>query len=439
MAQKSLHEIHAPPTRFRTYFTAINDLLSTPQSEKFFRRNQDFSRSGILTPELMICLLLYLVADAGRRGYKALLDAFWDECQTFGIQLDGVNPVSAAAFCQARPKIEPALIHHLMQSVAEEFESLHGPAFRLKGHRVFAVDGDKVTVQRSDALFDALGWHCDAHCPQMLLSTLYNTLSGVIHDHTIAPTHSSERDELLAMLGTLSADDILTLDRGYPSFPVFSELLDRGIHFVARLPASSTFRPVENFLESGQKDGTVRIAPPEGMRRSHSPIDLRIVVLDRPDGTSLILATDLSPEEFTGSELGDVYHLRWTVEELYKLESGSYLGQGQFHAKTLDGVKQEVCALGLFINMTRIFTASAAAEVNKPYRHIYQKTAVLAVAAYITRLLLEEREDEMARLVSRLVQRIGRTIVKPRPGRHYPRRSFKPPPKWTPSGKRGGK
>ena len=156
---------------------------------------------------------------------------------------------------------------------------------------------------------------------------------------------------------------------------------------------------------------------------------------ERRDGRTLLLATDLPPEKFTAEELDDVYHLRWAVEELYKLESGSYLGQGQFHAKTLDGVKQEIGALGLFINMTRIFMAAAAEVVEEPYRHISQKTAVLAVAAYVTRLLLEERDDEVRRLVARLLRRIGRNIVKPRPGRSYPRVSYKPQSRWTPNGK----
>lgn len=385
----------------------------------------------------MVSLLLFLVADAGRRGYQALLDAFWDECLSFGIELPGESPVSAAAFCQARPKIEPALLHHLMQAVAEQFEALHGDSFRLKGHRVLAVDGDKVTVQRSDALFDALGWHGNGYCPQMLLSTLYNTISGVVHDCTVAPTHSSERDELRAMMGSIRAGDILVLDRGYPSFRVFTELLRRRIHFVIRLPMSKTFGAVDDFLEAGHTDEVVQITPPKDYPGRQEAISLRLVAHERHDGTTLLLATDLAPEEFTADELADVYHMRWAVEELYKLESGSYLGQGQFHAKTLDGVKQEIGTLGLFINMTRTFMAAAAEVVEKPYRHIYQKTAVLAVAAYITRLLLEEREDEIRRLVARLLRRIGRNIVKPRPGRSYPRVSYKPQSRWTPNGKRG--
>ena len=35
----------------------------------------------------MLTLILYMIADAGRRGYMPLLDAFWDECRTLRIDL----------------------------------------------------------------------------------------------------------------------------------------------------------------------------------------------------------------------------------------------------------------------------------------------------------------------------------------------------------------
>jgi hypothetical protein len=324
-----------------------------------------------------------------------------------------------------------------MQEVAGEFHAVPCPEFLRKGHRVFAVDGAKVSVQRSDELFDALGCHDNAHCPQMLVSTLYDALAGTIHDVTVAPTHSSERAELRKMLDALAPGDILTLDRGYPSFPIFSELLERGVHFVVRLPTKSTFGPVEDFLAEGGQDGTVSIQPPPGMRHSHESIELRVVVVHGPGGSSRVLATDLDPAEFSSDQLGAIYHLRWQVEELYKLERGNYLGQGQFHAKSLQGLKQEVFALALFINMTRIFRALAAKDVQQPYEHMTQKASVLAVAAYLTRFLLEKDDQKLARLVRQLVTRVSWNITEPRPDRHYPRRSYKPPPKWTPNGRKG--
>ena len=159
-----------------------------------------------------------------------------------------------------------------------------------------------------------------------------------------------------------------------------------------------------------------------------------------PDLKSVVLITDLEEAEFSWQESAELYHLRWAAEEFYKLEKGDYLGQGQFHSKSYDGLKQEVYAFALFISIARALTAASAEATGVPYRHIYQKTAVLAVADYLTRLLLlEEREDELRSVTALLLERISRTIVPPRPGRSYPRRSYRPRPPWTPTGKKGRK
>ena len=248
MAQDSSCDPHATPCRIESYYSVIRGLLSSDESASFRGRVQDFSRNGPLSPEIIVTLLLFLVADAGRRGYKALLDAFWDECRTFGLPLPTEQPVSASAFCQARMKIEPDLVRRLLHESVERFDAQHGQDFKLKGHRVVACDGSKVNVRRSDELWDALGGPNGGHCPQMLLSTLYDVLSGVPLEVSVAPTNCSERAELLSMLDHLRTGDILVLDRGYPSFEVFSELLRRGIHFVIRNPVGCTFKSVERFL-----------------------------------------------------------------------------------------------------------------------------------------------------------------------------------------------
>ena len=46
-----------------------------------------------------------MVADGNRRGYRHLLDAFWDECASHHVLLPTERPVSAPAFCQARSKL----------------------------------------------------------------------------------------------------------------------------------------------------------------------------------------------------------------------------------------------------------------------------------------------------------------------------------------------
>lgn len=118
---------------------------------------KDFSRHRILPLRVMLTLILYMIADAGRRGYKCLLDQFWADCRKCGIHLRSESPVTPSAFCKARKKIPPEMIRALLQHAAEQFDMYFGHEFRLKGHRVFAVDGTKTQVTRSDELFDALG------------------------------------------------------------------------------------------------------------------------------------------------------------------------------------------------------------------------------------------------------------------------------------------
>jgi len=176
----------------------------------------------------------------------------------------------------------------------------------------------------------------------MLLSTLYDVLSGVPLDVRVSPTDCSERAELLAMLDRLHPGDILVLDRGYPSFEVLRELLRRDIHFVIRNPARCTFKAVERFLDEGKADGIIKLCPPGKPLATEEAIRVRIHVAHRDGLLPLILLTDLSPDEFTGSEFEEIYRSRWAVEEFYKVGKGDYLGQGQFHAMTIKGLKQEV-------------------------------------------------------------------------------------------------
>ena len=314
---------------------------------------------------------------------------------------------------------------------------MHGAALRWFGHRVFAVDGAKRSTRRSDELWDALGAPEGGHCPQTLLSTLYNVISGVVHDLTVVPTHASERAELVQMLPRLRAGDVLLLDAGYPSFLIFGELLRRSVHFVIRMPAKGTFTLIERFVESGAKDAIITLQPPRDLPGHLDPISVRVVNCVRPNGEPFVLVTDLLDPKYTPEILDELYHRRWQVEELYKIEAGDYLNQRQFHAKSFDGVKQEAYAFGLFITLSRLFMASASESAGVPFVDLSQKRSILAVAAYITRVFLLNDRAKLERIIGRLLARIARNLDPKRPGRSYPRRSFRPRPPWGSKGKRG--
>lgn len=421
------------------YFNFITSLLSTTATEEFCRTKRDFSRAGPLSPDVLVTFLLFMVADANRRGYRHLIDAFWDEAHSFGLPLPCEEPVSAPAICKARQKLGPELLRALIHQAADSFDEQFGSDKRWFGRRVFAVDGSKVNVQRSEELEQAFGVPSDGHCPQVLVSTLFDLVAKVPHDISVAPYGSCERMELLEKLNRLKAGDVLVLDRGYPSFEMMRILIDEGIDFVMRVPIKKYFAAVQEFIYSGRDDCHIRLKPPKnsGML-DHAPVDVRALRVLVPNSEPTILLTTLRRVDFTRTQIAKLYRMRWEVEEFYKLMKSNYLGQGQFHAKSAAGVSQEIHAVALFVAITRYLMAAAAKESKVPYEDLSPKSGALGLAAYVLRLLLACDADQAAPFLDQVLRRIIKTKDKKRPGRSWPRRSFRPSRTWGPGGHRGG-
>lgn len=419
-------------------YELISTALSTSAEPRFRRDLRDFSRGGPLSPELLTTLLLYMVGDGNRRGYRHLLEGFWDEARAHGLPLPTEEAISAASFCAARPKITNDLLKHVLHQVAATAFGEHSVCNQLwHGRRVFAVDGAKINLQRGSDLERAFGVPEGAHCPQVLVSILIDVCAKLPVDVEVASFATSEREHLLAMLPSLETGDLLVLDRGYPSHEVLQELVLGGVDFLVRVPSANTFSVIDELREKRLADRAVTIDPPAGSPDTWRPLELRAVKLRAPDGSVSYFLTSLARGEFGRSELAELYHMRWEVEEFFKLSKGPYIGQGQFRSKSPSGVIQEIHALVLFIAITRLCMSTASVTHEQEYSSISQKGAVLAMAAYITRILLAQDEQRALRELHALLRRIIRIRDKPRPGRSFPRRSFQPARRWGPTGRRG--
>lgn len=382
-------------------------------------------------------MLLYMVADANRRGYELLLDALWDEARGHGLWLPTEEPITAAAFCEARAKITPGLLRRMVHEVATHAFQDARVSRRWRGRRVFALDGTKINLQRSPDLHRAFGTPHEAHCPQLLLSVLLDVCAKHPVDFEIAPSASDEREHLLAMLPSLAEGDLLILDRGYPSHEILQTLAQAKIDFLIRVPASHTFRVVDELRASGESERRCEIAPPAGSPSDWAPLALRVVRVPGPDLSDAYFLTSLPASECELAHIGEVYRMRWEVEEFFKLMKGPYIGQRQFRSKSPTGVRQEVSALVLFLAITRLCTETVAVGTGQPQTETSQKAAVLAVASHLTRILLPTQVDQALRELTRLLERIARRRYRRRHGRSCPRVSFKPTPRWGPQGRRG--
>lgn len=398
---------------------------------------RDFSRNGVLSPELLTTFLLFMVADGNRRGIRQLLPDFWVHASDHGLSLPTEEPVSASAICQARERLDPEVFRQLLYALSCTPVDGKPPAHarHWHGRRVFAADGAKINLRRSPELEHTFGVPNNAYCPQVLMSALVDVCLRMPVDVEVSGFRGSEREQLLAMLDSIDRGDLLILDRGYPSHEVLQACSEAGIDFLVRVPSSHTFKAVDEFRRSGVSEAIATLALPPDSDPEWSPLRVRLTRIEGPDGPSFYISS-LDQEQISEADIKELYHMRWEAEEYFKLFTSEYIGQKQFRSTSARGVVQEVAALTLFIAISRLFADAADAELSDPEESVSQKGAVLTLAKVLTLILLDSNPETTKATINRALRRIRMTRDRHRPGRSHPRRSFLPSRKWGPKGRR---
>lgn len=310
-----------------------------------------------------------MAADGGRRGYQHVLDAFWDEAQVHQVPFPVAEPVSPAAFCNARKKLGAEAVRHLLRDASDAFEKVHGTRHRLHGRGVLAVDGSKIPVQRAPELRDEFGGPSDGHTPQIMVSVLFDVIAKMPLDAAIAPYASDERAQLSRLLASTRDGDVLVLDQGYPSYVMIDLLIEHSLDFVIRVPVVNGFRAVEEFVLSGRDEADIVLAPaPNSPAHVLKPHRLRAVRRLGTDGESQVFLTTLPRKQFCHEATCGLYQRRWQIELFYRLEKSDYVGHRQFHAKYPEGVRQEVFAFLLFIAISRTMMRQRPKPPARPTR-----------------------------------------------------------------------
>jgi len=381
-----------------------------------------------------------MVADGNRRGIRHLLLDFWEQAEDFSLELPQDKPVSASAICQARERLNSSVFRDLLYALHDEGNSDISPARdrNWHGRRVFAIDGAKINLRRSPDLAQEFGVPHGAHCPQALMSQLVDVCSRTPIDFELSGFAGSEREHALKMLDSLTEGDLLILDRGYPSHEILQACSAASVDFLVRVPISNTFAVVDEFRESGATDALVTISPPKGADEQWQELSVRLTRVEGPEEPAFYISS-LDPEVVSEEQIAELYHMRWEVEEYFKLFTSEYVGQGQFRSTSVHGVIQEVAALTLFLALSRLLAVAANEAIEDASEFVSQKGAVLTLARFLTRILLANDQDLAKLAITRAIQRILKTRDKHRPGRSSPRRSFKPTPKWCATGRKGAR
>ena len=392
---------------------------------------------------LLIMLFIYrLVLSQCNKGYDTVVAELWAQCQRMDIRLPQAQPVGASSLCKARQKLDEQLFLDLHERILQQNGE---QPFRWKGYRLFAVDGMKINLPRPLGEAGYSFPSQNSHYPQSLVSCLYRLHDKVPVDFSLT-AHSCERTAARAHLSAVGAGDIVVFDRGYFSFDMLYAVLRSGAQSLFRIPKNSV-RDIQQFAESQLDEAMIAVSPSQTIRRklaasypgqSFEAVNLHMFRYTQK-GNQFIMATTLTnARQFSRKELADLYHMRWQVEELYKI-SKDFIITDEFHGRNERGVRQELYAHFNLIALTRMFTIPGEelfqdgcndTGENQHKQAINFKHSLAIFGNCLEELVLASNEL-VTRTVDMVFELICHTSNAVRPGRSFERVSKKPLKKWA--------
>ena len=160
-----------------------------------------------------------------------------------------------------------------------------------------------------------------------------------------------------------------------------------------------------------------------------SAIKLRLIK-QKIGGKLYLFGTTLTNAQYKKNLFADLYHKRWDIEELYKITK-TLFNIEELHSKTERGVKQEIYAQFVLMNIARFFEMKGVSnkDILSPKKRRNFKGCILGVGKYINELLFKTSLKTLY-LVNKIFVFINKMNYRYRTKRRYPRISYKSRKTW---------
>lgn len=311
------------------------------------------------------------------RGIKSSLQRELDSFYKSVLHTDyNIRSVTKGALSQSRKKLKPEAFKEINDVACSSFYS-GAPYHQWNGHRLLSVDGSRLHLPNHESVKEEFGEYFvgrngDSPVSMALISLLYDPLNLLTIDSQIGGWHESEQSLFLRHVDKLQRGDLLLADRGYPSIYFFYLLRSKGVEFCFRMK-EDWWLPVRSFVESGQKEMIIELSlPSRDVKKSHgidfkseSPVRCRLVLIELENGEKEVLCTSLiDSERYPYDLFKELYHLRWGIEEGYKLLK-ERLDLEDFSGKTAKAVKQDFHAKILMMTLCAALSFPIEEKVRK--------------------------------------------------------------------------
>jgi hypothetical protein len=356
---------------------------------------------------------------------------------------DDPTQLSEAAFAKARERLPLTFWAALLVVLGEQFQQQHGRWLRWRGYRLLAMDGSTLKLPRYKALadhFDTARNGSTTAVPRARMVLLQFPLARIPYRYELVPFSEGETTVAERLVKHLQPNDLVLLDRGFWSYPLFAQMLARQAQFGIRLKSGLKLKTVRRL---GRHERLVRWKVPHTQRKrireAGLPMSLTLRVIDyqipgfRPSAvvTSVTKPEEISAEDWirlaTQTDAGNqrlgvgLYHRRWEIETTFK-ELKVHQGMNSLRSRTPGSIHYEVAGHVLLYLLVRWMMVEAAEThgVDDPLSLSF--SAALNELTTLWPLLLISSPNHVRHvLLPRLLRRIANHRVVKKPGRHFPR------------------
>lgn len=376
-------------------------------------------------------MIFHMAANGNRDGYAITAQNYFSE-----IDKSGEAP-SKQAFSDARKKLSFEAFKFLLE------EANHEDLIEQKwhGHTVRIVDGSKLHLPNTAEIREHFTIPNTSggpgHYPQAWMVTAINSFSGQPAAVELGCHKSSERELMLRLFPYFKSGDLLLLDRGLGGAQVYLEHERRDLYFIHRAKTGGKSAPwyIKGFLKSRKASWVVSI---EAEDHDGEKIAILVRLVRGPkdsEGKRIVFVTNLLNEKiYSVQSIRDLYKNRWAVETMYGRVK-NILHLEKFHAKSVNGILQEIYANLLVISLTALIEYQASRRKNLDRSKVVPnfKAAVQVVRRHLYRIAGPEPvpADQALAIAEKMVEEAGRVLWKKQPGRSYPRVSKQPINSWN--------
>lgn len=350
-----------------------------------------------------------------------------------------ISGFTSSAYVQSRKKIKAEVFIKLSALLVDEFYADNDLSIALwKGFRLLAVDGSTMNLPATKELETIYGYaknHTGNTSVQGRVSVLYDVLNQLVIDSVLAPRSCSERDLALNHMRKTRKGDLIIYDRGYYSYDFIKVHVKENLDFLFR--AKADLNVVKSFIASKKNTQTVEINVGRKLSKREikttdtTPVRIRLVRVELPDGEIEVLATSLlNVKKYPSRQFKELYFKRWKVETYYD-ELKNKLKAEHFTGYSNRAIQQDFHTAILISNIQSLIVNDLKEEIRietKIRKWEYKVNTNLSYGFLKNRILsvfFSNQETELEQVMEEIKELFKKNLVPIRPNRSNHRNKTK--------------